>query len=146
MIYFNTKTKYLYKLYASNVRYEDISVQESEGDETVLDQIDKNSPIVKSGKPFHILTYVDWNDAGTDWISKVLLVPATGDKAIPFVSTNPESEGAIKVPLNIGSDFVAIKEPGEWTDEELEKYDGGDGIKPSEISAYDEILQMTQRI
>ena len=145
-MYFNTKTKYLYKLYTSNVRYEDISAQESEGDQTVLDLIDKNSSIVKSGKPFHILRYVDWNDAGEDWVSKVLLVPATGDKAIPYISTNPDSAGAIKVPLNVGSDFVAIKEPEEWTDEELEKYDGGDGIKPSEISPYDEILQMTQTI
>jgi len=144
MLYFNTKTKYLYRLYASNVRYEDISVQESEGDQTILDIIDKNSPIVKSGKPFHILKYKDWNDEGKDWIDKVLLVPATGDKAIPYISTNPDSAGAIKVPLNVGSDFIAIKDPEEWTDEELEKYDGGDGIKPSEISPYDEILQMAQ--
>lgn len=150
MLYFNTKTKYLYKLVASNVRYEDISAEEAEGESTILDLIDKNNAVVKSGKPFHILKYIDFNSDGSDYEAKGLIVPATGDKAIPYVPSDPESQAdpvyAVKVPLNVGSDFVPIKDTGEWTDEEIIRYEGGDGIAPTAISPYDEIIQMTQLI
>lgn len=143
MIYFNTKTKKLYQLIATNVRYDDISSSQQEGDPDLFSKIDKNDPIVKSGKAFHVLRFVDLVDGNTE--DAVMIVEATGSKAIKYVSTDPESKAdpdfAVKVPLDLGSDFIAIKDPQSWTDEEIEKYDGDN---PTELSAYDEIIAFSQ--
>lgn len=143
MIYFNTKTKKLYQLIATNVRYDDISSRQQEGDPDLFSKIDKNDPIVKSGKAFHVLRFIDLVDGNTK--DAVMIVEATGSKAIQYVSTNPESKAdpkfAVKVPLDLGSDFIAIKNPQSWTDEEIEKYEGDN---PTELSAYDEIVAFSK--
>lgn len=143
MIYFNTKTKKLYQLIATNVRYDDISSSQQEGAPDLFSKIDKNDPIVKSGKAFHVLRFRDLVSGNIE--DAVMIVEATGSKAIQYVSTDPESQAdpdfAVKVPLDLGSDFIAIKDPQSWTDEEIEKY-GGDN--PTELSAYDEIVAFSQ--
>lgn len=143
MVYFNTKTKKLYQLIATNVRYNDISDKQQEGAPSLFSKVDKNDPIVKSGKAFHILRFIDLVDGNTK--DAVMIVEATGSKAVQYVSTDPESKAdpdfAVKVPLDLGSDFIAIKDPQSWTDEESKKYDGE---KQTELSAYDEIIEFSK--